>query len=547
VRASFIESCRQRWAVAPSSACLRLYVAGSVLTIAYADLEAECARALTRFDRGRPGETTLVLLPHSAELFLLQIGLVLHGRCPAILPWPTTRTDPCKYLGNLSTQIRDLPVDRLITIPELAHSLDGVLPYAVESCPLSAGADAGAMFSKLGSASTHAARPEPGHAASLPRDTLFLQFTGGTTGDQKCVMVTAQMLNAQMEQLKDAVAVAGDDGVVSWLPLYHDMGLIACLWFPLWCVIPSLHIAPGDWIQRPELLFQFIEEYRGTLCWQPNFAFSYLAQRRGALRRSFALGSMRQWVNCSEPIRPGSIAAFADGYADWGVTRRQLHASYAMAENVFAISHTPADAGPRTISVGEAVCVSSGRVLDGVQVRVCRPDGEPCPEAEAGEIQVRGPSLFQGYWSRNGIRTDVFTSDGWYRTGDYGLLADSELYVMGRLKDIIIVGGQNIYPEDLETVSSAVDGVYPGRVAAFGVFDEERGTESIAIVAEMAGDYDAKGAAALDLEIRKTVVAAITIAPRWVAVVPQRWIIKSTAGKISRTETRRKFLEEWRR
>lgn len=504
-------------------------------------------------------KVVLLLFPHSPELFLLHVGLVLSGKVPAILPWPTTRVDAEKYQRNLLHQLSSLPADHLITLPQLGKNLRPGLSYPVSGCSIARAAEVERLFTgELEvEASTQRDIPHPG----LPSDTLFLQFSGGTTGTQKCVVVTEGMLEAQLTRLAQVLRPSKDDGVASWLPMYHDMGLIACLWFPLWAGIPSLQFAASDWLLRPELLFEFMQQFGGTMCWLPNFAFSYLAQRRGSMKGGYSLDRVRAWINCSEPVRRKSMVAFAHAFADWGVSRECLHASYAMAENVFAVTQTELGKLPGEVvrsrvqdstirldvnafELVDDVYASSGHCLPEMRTRVVRADRSECGEREAGEIQLSTPCLFHGYWSRDGFRRDGFTSDGWYSTGDYGFFSEGELYVIGRMKDIIIVGGQNIFPEDLEAIAGLAPGVYPGRVVAFGVDDEEAGTQTIGVVAEMAGDFDPHSATAIEREIRNLIKASLAIAPRYVRVVPQRWIVKSTAGKISRKDTRARYLAE---
>jgi fatty-acyl-CoA synthase len=319
-------------------------------------------------------------------------------------------------------------------------------------------------------------------------------------------------------------------------------------------------MAPADWVLQPELLFRFLEEH-GTYCWLPNFAFSYLARRRAALTRSYSLGHVRGWVSCSEPIRMASLDEFTHVYADWGVRHQSLQTSYAMAENVFAVSHSSIGEAPRRVErsgagtqttadgqrmfdLADTMYVSSGRPLADMRVRIVAADGTLCADRERGEIQLQTPSLFQGYVSRAGITRDAFTPDGWYASGDHGFLADGELFITGRIKDLIIVGGQNVIPDDIEACVNAVAGVHPGRAVAFGVDDGDLGTEAIGVVAELTGEYDAERAAQVEMDIRLAVVSCVGIAPRFTAVVPQRWIVKSTAGKISRKDTREKFIRE---
>ena len=502
----------------------------------------------------------LILLPHCPELFLLQLGVVLNGHVPAVLAWPTTRVDSEKYQRNLVHQLNRLPADLLVTLPQLAQNLGGSLPYAACGLPIENGAvfakmfPAGALVEQLRVDDCSVVR------AALPEDTLFLQFSGGTTGAQKAVAVTSRMLGQQFEQLSRALRITASDVVVSWLPMYHDMGLIACYWLPLWWGAESTQIAATDWVLNPELLFRYIDQYRGTLCWLPNFSFSYLSQRREFMRKQYNLNSLRAWINCSEPVRQRSISQFANTFADFGVQPRCIQACYAMAETVFAITQSELGrelstiprsqvlrgmnhSGNLSFDLLDDVYVSSGIPLSDTQVRIYRHDGALCSERECGEIYVRTPSLFSGYWSADGFQSHTLRN-GWHATGDYGCMANAELFVIGRFKDIIIVGGNNIFPEDVEAVVNTLPEVSPGRVVAFGVEDQEYGTQSLAIVAEVAPGLDEQKRKAVESWIRKLVLTATGTAPRYVAVVPQRWIVKSTAGKISRTETRAKFVGE---
>ena len=198
---------------------------------------------------------------------------------------------------------------------------------------------------------------------------------------------------------------------------------------------------------------------------------------------------------------------------------------------------------PLAFDLIDDVYVSSGAAVAGVRIRIVNSLGDVCAELEPGEIQISTESLFSGYWGSRGFTTSSFTGDGWYATGDYGFLAEGELHVIGRLKDIVIAGGQNIFPEDVEAVVNTVSGIYPGRVVAFGI-ENAHDTESLIVVAEMKGGYERNRAAALEKEAAKLVVTAIGIGPGRVCVVPERWIVKSTAGKISRRETRERYLRE---
>jgi acyl-CoA synthetase (AMP-forming)/AMP-acid ligase II len=469
--------------------------------------------------------------------------------------------DAEKYQRNLVHQLSHLPADQLITLPRLAENLGGRVPCRVIGIHL----ENAAAFERIFPAEQVSRQLEERQtvaddSAPLDDGTLFLQFSGGTTGAQKAIVITAEMLSQQLRRLGEALNFGPEEVVASWLPLYHDMGLIACYWMPLWHGASSIQIAANDWVINPELLLKYVSRYCASFCWLPNFAFSYLSQRREFMRSSYELGGVRAWINCSEPVRLKSIDEFSNVFADWGVRPETVQASYAMAETVFAITQSPLGEQLSTIprsGVRESnqvyadlafdliddVYVSSGKPLSGVEIKIVGSDGSICPEATAGEIHVGAPFLFRGYWGSEGFEMHSLTA-GRHATGDYGFLANGELYVIGRFKDIVIVGGNNIFPEDVEALVNSMDNVYPGRVVAFGVEDTNYGTQSLAVVAEIKGEFSVEGAAELEAAIRKLVLAAIGVAARHVAVVPGRWIVKSTAGKISRRETRQRFLQE---
>jgi len=523
-----------------------------------------CARSIElaqRYCQAPVSGVVLLLLPHSTELFLLHLGLLLIGRLPAILPWPTNRIDPEKYQHNILHQLRCLPAAQLMTLPRLARNLDPGMPFVVTGCPIKEYE----QFESLFSMDLNVPRVEKQNShhveACAPEEALFLQFSGGTTGNQKCVVVTAPMLVNQLEGLSKALQFNREDGVASWLPLYHDMGLIACFWLPLWHEAASIQIAASEWLLDPGMLFHFMSKYRATFCWLPNFAFDYFAAQKERVDRSLNLGHVRAWINCSEPVREHSFQAFTEAFSGLGVQSQQCHASYAMAENIFAVTQTPLGRAPTTfsrLSVEGASLdqrqasynllddryVSSGRCLVDTAFRIRRENGELCGDAVAGSIEIRGQSLFCGYWDKDGFQSQSLTADEWYVTGDYGFAHGDDLYVIGRIKDIIITAGVNVFPEDIEALVHTVKGIYPGRVVAFGVEDEARGTESVAVVAEMRGEFNSASAAPLELQIRRLISSVLGIALRYVRVTPERWIVKSTAGKISRRETRLRFLRE---
>ncbi len=513
-----------------------------------------------RFDLPKKRSVVLLLLPHSPEMFLLPLGLLLAGHIPAILAWPTNRVDPEKYQRNLVHQLSHLPADLLITVPQLAENLASSLQYGTGGLELERGSSYEKLFLGVNARGRSEGKKLGTISPAPDVDALFLQFSGGTTGAQKAIVVTTAMLTKQLELLGDALKFTDADSLTSWLPMYHDMGLIACYWMPLWHGASSLQMAANDWVINPELLLKYIARYQSTFCWLPNFSFAYLSRRREFMQQEYRLDSVRAWINCSEPVRLGSMMEFAQTFAEWGVRKKSLQTSYAMAETVFAITQSELgketecvarksveQGGPgyteRAFELIDDVYISSGKALGDTELKIVAADGSICAETDAGEIYVRNPCLFSGYWGVEGFQSHTLNY-GWHATGDYGFLKGQELFVIGRFKDIVIVGGNNIFPEDVEEVVNTIEGIYPGRVVAFGVEDREFGTQGLAIVAEMKND--STGVTAIELEgaIRKLVLSTIGTAPRYVAIVPQRWIVKSTAGKISRKETLERFVRE---
>jgi acyl-CoA synthetase (AMP-forming)/AMP-acid ligase II len=309
---------------------------------------------------------------------------------------------------------------------------------------------------------------------------------------------------------------------------------------------------------------QAVSRYKGTLSWLPNFAYNFCAQKiRERDLVGVDLSSWRAISNCSEPMRYASHQAFLERFHPYGLRPEALATCYAMAENVFAVTQGGLD-GPVTVdeidrdafqierqarpagSVGperpSIQMLSAGRPVRGTQVKVVADDGTELPERGVGEVALRSDCMLVGYYHRPDANEKAFR-DGWYLTGDYGYMANGEVYVSGRKKDLIIVGGKNIYPQDLETLAMEVEGVHPGRVVAFGVFNEEAGTEEVVIVAEADTDVEEQREH-IAAAIRQTVTRGSAVALRNVYITGPHWIAKTSSGKTARLANRDKYLQE---
>jgi acyl-CoA synthetase (AMP-forming)/AMP-acid ligase II len=392
-------------------------------------------------------------------------------------------------------------------------------------------------------------------------DIVLLQHSSGTTGLQKGVALSHLAVFNQLDAYAEALALNESDVVVSWLPLYHDMGLIAGFLMPILAGIPLVLSSPFDWVRAPYRLMQSVTKYRGSLTWLPNFAFNFSAQKiRDRHLEGVDLSSWRAVINCSEPVRWEAHKAFYDFFQKYGLRWEALQTSYAMAENVFAVTQSRLGSEPAVMEVDREFfmaqhlavdphdgrpsmkLMSSGHPLKNVQVRVLDENGNDVAQRVIGEIVLNSNCMLTGYFHRPEITEKAFR-DGWYLTGDYGFLDQGELYVAGRKKDMIIVGGKNVYPQDLEALTYEVPGVHAGRSVAFGLFDEVQGTEEVVIIAEVDSEDAAHQQKVADA-LRAHVTKNSAIALRHVKVVGPKWIVKTSSGKTARSANKEKFLKE---
>jgi acyl-CoA synthetase (AMP-forming)/AMP-acid ligase II len=336
------------------------------------------------------------------------------------------------------------------------------------------------------------------------------------------------------------------------------MGLIACFMLPMACHIPVVMQSPIDWVMQPESMLQVITQFRCTLGWLPNFAFQFIPRRTPPNRwLDYDLSSLRLLINCSEPVRSASMDEFRSALR---IREGVIQSSYAMAENVFAVTQSAiGEARPRQIWVegqlfrnshrigrtaeGSPMSIaftSSGRLLPRQQVRI---DSDRAGADSVGEILIKTDCMFEHYFNRPDLTREALI-DGWYHTGDLGFLVDDELYVVGRKKDLLIIGGENIYPQDIEEIVGAHPAIHDGRAIALGVYNPNLGTEDVVVVAEVENEDWLADAQALEQEIRGRIVAGMGIAVRTILLKPPKWIVKSTAGKAARSATREKLLRE---
>ena len=501
-----------------------------------------------------PGDRVVIIMPQSISAMTTFVGAMMMGAVPAILAYPNFKVEAAKYRAGLAGVTANLRAKLVVIDDEFPEEMVGHVSLQDGSRLVRAGDQA------------HGGTSELPLYPSCPDDIAFIQHSAGTTGLQKGVALTHSAVLTQIRHLAAALQIDGSkDKIYSWLPLYHDMGLIACFMLPLVCHVPVMMQSPLDWVMHPDTMLQIITEQKCTLAWLPNFALQFIPRRVPPTRWSqYDLSSVRALINCSEPVRARSMDEFARAFSSIGLRRSALQSSYAMAENVFAVSQSGIGNGngPHRIWVdgsrfrnehviypvhptqAGALCfVSSGRLLPNHEVRIISDAGHLLSNSQVGEILVRSDCLFQGYYNRADLTAEAF-EDGFYRTGDLGFLYDDELFVVGRKKDFLIVGGENLYPQDIEEIVALHPAVHDGRVVAMGIFDPELGTEGIVVVAEVERQELLSCSEQIESAVRRAVVAGLGVSVRTIFLKPPPWIVKSTAGKPARSATRDKLLLE---
>jgi acyl-CoA synthetase (AMP-forming)/AMP-acid ligase II len=500
------------------------------------------------------GDRVIIIMPQGIPAMATFVGAMMLGAIPAFLAYPNFKIEPTKYRSGLAGATANIQAKLVVIDHAFPDELLGHVSLDNATRLLRAGEDAGHDGEVL---------PSPRIQAG---DVAFIQHSAGTTGLQKGVALTHAAALNQLEHLRRALKIdQAADRIYSWLPLYHDMGLIACFMLPMVCHLPVVIQSPLDWVMHPETMLQVIHEYKCTLAWLPNFAFQFIPRRAPRSRWSqYDLSSVRALINCSEPVRAASMSEFQDAFGEIGLKSNSLQTSYAMAEAVFAVTqsdiHSPT--GPSRIwadgqrfrgehrvfpvaegSPDSTSFTSSGHLLPNTEIRIVSDTGAVLSAGYVGEILIKSDCLFQGYYKRPDLTAKAII-DGYFHTGDLGFCLEGELYVVGRSKDLLIIGGENLYPQDIEEIVASHPAIHDGRAIAMGVYNLDLGTEDIVVVAEVERTELLASVAKIEQEVRSRIVLGMGVAVRKIFLKPPNWIVKSTAGKPARSSTRQKLLKE---
>jgi acyl-CoA synthetase (AMP-forming)/AMP-acid ligase II len=504
-------------------------------------------------------DLVILVMQHSQELLTAFWGAMLIGAIPSIFPFLTEKLDPDIYMERVHALVVQAQARAVITFPDFKASLANLL--ADVDCQV-LGSDE--LFD-VGNRGPHPSPPPKGReqeSAKVVDKIAFLQHSSGTTGLQKGVALPHRAVLNQIDSYSQAIGLNQEDAIVSWLPLYHDMGLIAGFILPVVAGVPLVLMSPFDWVRDPKRLLWAMHDYHGTLCWLPNFAYNHMA--KSIRKRDLEGLDLRHWrlaINCSEPVRHDSHQVFYQRFAPYGFRESALATCYAMAENTFAVTQSEPDrpltiqwidlpklqseqvANPIPAAEPQAVSIAScGRPINGTEIAIINESGEQLPDCHVGEIILRGSAMLSGYYRRPDLTVQAIR-DGWYYTGDMGYLSQGELYVTGRKKELIIVAGKNVYPQDLEAIANNIPGIYPGRAVAFGVMNERLGTEGIVMVCELTETADLRHTHDIEQALRRQIIAQTEVTLADVRFVSARWVLKSSSGKLARSANRDKYLE----
>ncbi|MDE3217130.1 MAG: AMP-binding protein, partial [Gemmatimonadota bacterium] len=389
----------------------------------------------------------------------------------------------------------------------------------------------------------------------------LIQYTSGSTGDPKGVVLTHANLLANIRAIADGVDMRPTDAIVSWLPLYHDMGLIGAWLTGLVQGLPIGLMSPLAFLARPERWLWAIHQERASLCAAPNFAYDLCVRKvRDEAIEGLDLSTWRCALNGSEPVSAATLDRFSERFARHGFRRGAMMPVYGLAESSVALCFPPPGREPRVDAVarepfrrrgraepaagGDPTAlqfVSVGRPLAGHEVRLTD-DGAEVPDRAVGHLHFRGPSCMQGYYRNPDATARVIGADGWIDSGDLAYRADGELYVTGRSKDLIIKGGRNLVPQEIEEVAGGVDGIRNGCVAAFGVPDPSTGTEKLVVLAETRVDRP-ESRDRLEHDVIEAVSVQVGVPPDVVRIVPPGTVPKTPSGKIRRSAARDAFMD----
>jgi acyl carrier protein len=528
----------------PSRRHLTVLEDGSApLALTYRDL-AEAAKESAQGLIGRdivPGDRIALMLPTGRDFFVAFFAILYAGAVPVPIYPPMRMSQLEEHLRRQAAILRNAGARILITVPE-ARGAAAVLQAQVES---------------LTAVESVAGLSPRGAAGGLPvtreADTALIQYTSGSTGDPKGVVLSNANLLANIRAIGQAMEASSADTFVSWLPLYHDMGLIGAWLGCLYFAAPLYVMSPLSFLMHPESWLQAIHKYRATLSAAPNFAYELCLNKiDDAGLEGLDLSSLRMALNGAEPVSVPTLRRFAERFGRYGFRPEAMTPVYGLAENSVGLAFPPMGRVPvigrvdrealSTRGIAEpanegtahpAEIVSCGLPLPGNEIRIVDELGYELGERHEGRLEFRGPCATSGYF-RNEAKTRELIRGGWLDSGDRAYMAGGEVYITGRIKDIIIRAGRHIYPQEIEEAIAAIPGFRKGCAAVFGTADRASGTERVVVVAETR-ETDPSARAALQARAQEVAASIAGTPPDEIVLAPPRTVPKTSSGKIRRS------------
>lgn len=503
-----------------------------------------------------PGDHVAVLGPTSRELITIVRGCWMAGIASMVLPLPMRMGSLDVFVESTRARIRHGDAKLVLIDDMLAdfyQAVDGDPPIAPmrSVMPGSPNVPSGDRLEL------------PAHD---PERLVILQYTSGSTSEPKGVMIPDRVLSANLDAACEAAVLGTGEVMVSWLPLYHDMGLVGFLALPMTKGVDLVQAAPQDFLGHPGNWMNWISDYGGTATAGPNFSW-VLATRALKRMEDLDLSSLTLALSGAEPVDPKAVDAFVAEASRFGFQAGGVFPAFGMAEVAIAGSFPRRGAGLQTDTVDRQVLETQrvakpieiddpddlavrarrlpllGTAVPGLEMKVVDPDTyEEVPERHVGELLLRGTSVTPGYYKRPDATAALFKDD-WLCTGDLAYLLDGQLVMCGRIKDVIIVGGRNVFPEDIERAVGTLDGVRAGNVIAFGM-EGYKGKESVVVVAEVrltdtSGDLDS-----IRHVIHERTLEVCGLPPRDVMLVNPGTLPKTSSGKLQRAKCRDEYLTE---
>ena len=492
-----------------------------------------------------PGDRIAMMLPTSTDFFASFFGILYAGAVPVPIYPPARMAQIEEHMRRQIVILRNAGARMLITVNE-GRKLAVLLRSQVETL--------GSVETVATLSAERTAHPLP--PLNDPEALGLMQYTSGSTGDPKGVMLTHDGLLENVRSMGLAMEASSADTFVSWLPLYHDMGLIGawlgCCYFGARLYVMS----PISFLVRPATWLWTMHKYRATFSGGPNFAYELCASRiPDEDLEGLDLSALRFMVNGAEPISPQTLRKFTDRFAKYGMNRGVPSPSYGLAENCVGLCFPPFGRGPLIDRIKrdslakrsyaepagpedtDAIeMVACGHPIEKNDVRIVDGAGRELGERYEGMLEFRGPSMTKGYF-RNEAKTKELFHDGWIKSGDRAYMAGGDVHITGRVKDIIIRGGRNTYPHEIEEAVTAIPGVRKGGVAAFGSPDPQNGTERLVVMAETK-ETDADARAKIIAAAHEVVTAIAGSAADDIVLVPPRGVPKTSSGKVRRSSAK---------